>query len=75
MIGMIQILVWMFAVYLVFKGVEIFQLALTSSREGPSRGIAGAIGIIAILVAVAGAYGFVKLGDEQAARVGQAAPR
>jgi len=67
MVGMIQILIWMFGVYLVFKGVEIFQLALTSNREGLSRGVAGAIGALAIIASVAGAYVFIKLADTQAA--------
>ena len=65
----------MFGGYLVFKGVEIFQLALTSSREGLSRGIAAGIGALAIIVAVGAVYGFIKMGDEQAASLSRSVER
>jgi len=32
MVGLMQIMIYMLAVYLVFKGVEIFQIAFMSTR-------------------------------------------
>jgi hypothetical protein len=67
MIGMLQIITYLLCVYLVFKGVEILQIGLTSARENRSVGLA--IGILAVTIAVAtGAY-FVKIIDAQATAV------
>jgi len=38
MAGLIQIMIWMFCGYLVFKVVEIFRIALVIARDGMSRG-------------------------------------
>lgn len=48
MAGMLQIITYVLAIYLVLKGVEILQIALASSR--PNR-----TGIIAFAVVVLGA--------------------
>jgi hypothetical protein len=48
MIGMIQILTYLLAVYLVFKGVEILQIALMSNRTDRTAGIV--IGIVAVVL-------------------------
>jgi hypothetical protein len=34
MVGLLQIMIYMLSVYLVYKGIEIFQLELVSSRPG-----------------------------------------
>jgi len=37
MAGLIQIMIWMFCGYLVFKGVEIFRIAFVSARDEMAR--------------------------------------
>jgi hypothetical protein len=48
MVGMLQIITYLLCVYLVFKGVEIFQLALTSARADGSRAIGFVVGAVMI---------------------------
>ena len=47
MAGLIQVLTYVICFYLFMKGVEIFQLALTSNRQG--RIVPIVIGILAII--------------------------
>lgn len=47
MAGMLQIITYLLCVYLVFKGFEIFQIALTGSQE-QSRNAAMVIGVLFI---------------------------
>ena len=55
MVGMVQILIYMFAAYFVFKAVEILQIALMSPRQDRTAGLV--IGKIALALALAvGAY-------------------
>jgi hypothetical protein len=70
MVGMVQILTYLLCVYLVFKGFEILQIALASTRT--DRTLLLAIGVIAIGVSVVVAQLFVKMIDAQAAAVGNA---
>lgn len=44
---MIQVIGFLFCVYLIFKGVEIFQIALSSSRD--DRGTALTVGALALI--------------------------
>jgi hypothetical protein len=67
MVGMIQILTYLLCVYLVFKGFEIFQIALVSTSTNRSAGIV--IGILAIILSVCAAVGFWFWTDTQAASV------
>ncbi len=67
MIGMIQILTYLLAVYLVFKGFEILQIALMSSRTDRTAGII--IGVLAVVFAFGVAGYFVDLADSQAKSV------
>ena len=64
MAGMLQILTYLLGIYLVFKGVEIFQIALMSSR--PNRLLGLTIGSISIVACVVAAIFFVHLQDMQA---------
>jgi uncharacterized membrane protein (DUF485 family) len=67
MVGMIQILTYLFCVYLVFKGVEIFQIAWMSSSPQKENGmIAGAVMIAVSIIAAAAFYYLI---NEQAERV------
>lgn len=61
MVGLMQVMIWMLCVYLVFKGIEIFQIAFVSPRDGVSRGTGITLGAIMIIVAVVAAIGFFLL--------------
>lgn len=67
MAGMLQILTYLLAFYLVIKGVEILQMALASNRE--SRGGIIALGVVALFVCIVAAIGFVTIQDRQAASI------
>lgn len=60
----------MLALYLVYKGLEIFQIALTSSRPGTARGAGLVIGVLCIIVAVVAGFGFSYWADSVAQSVG-----
>jgi uncharacterized membrane protein (DUF106 family) len=53
----------------VFKGFEIFQIGLTSSRQ--SRKAAIVIGVLAIIISIVSALGFTFLIDQQATSMGK----
>jgi len=67
MVGMIQILTYMFAFYLVVKGMEILQIGLASNRE--HRGGLILTGIVVLAACFAAAVLFVHLQDAQAVLV------
>lgn len=64
MAGMLQILTYLLAFYLVIKGIEVLQIGLASNRDKRSGIIVlGALTVAACLVA---AIGFAALQDQQA---------
>jgi hypothetical protein len=67
MVGLMQIMIYMLAVYLVFKGVEILQIALMSPRTNRTMGII--IGILAIALAIMAGGGFTFWAELQAASI------
>lgn len=69
MVGLMQIMIYMLAVYLVFKGVEIFQIALMSVRSNRTGGMI--IGILAVAIAIIAAGGFSLWADQVAASIGE----
>ena len=69
MVGLMQIMIYMLSVYLVFKGVEIFQIALMSVRSNRTGGMV--IGIIAVAIAIVAAAGFSFWADQVAASIGE----
>jgi uncharacterized membrane protein HdeD (DUF308 family) len=71
MAGMIQIITYLLAFYLIIKGVEILQIGLASNRE--KRGGLIAIGVLALLACSAAAFGFVALQDRQASSLSRSA--
>ncbi len=73
MAGMIQILTYLLAFYLVIKGVEILQIGLSSDR--PQKGLIITIGVLALIACCGGAYTFVSMQDEQAASLARSMPR
>jgi hypothetical protein len=64
MAGMLQIITYLLAFYLVVKGVEILQIALASNRE--KRGGIIALGALVLIACVFAAGSFVIIQDEQA---------
>jgi len=73
MVGMIQILTYLLAVYLVFKGFEILQIAVMSNRESRTGGIV--IGALAVVVAIGTALFFVNMADTQASSIANSFPK
>lgn len=72
MAGMLQIITYLLGIYLVMKGIEIFQIGLASSREQRSGPII--IGVISIGVCVIAAVTLVHWQDEQAMSMQRAMP-
>ena len=66
---MLQMLTYMFAFYLVVKGMEMLQIALASSREKRDGIIT--IGVLMLILCIAAAGGFVMMQDQQATSVGR----
>lgn len=72
MFGMMQIMIWLLCVYLVFKGIEIFQIAWVSSREGSARTAGIVLGAIMFIVACVAAVTFVVLEERLAQQMSDA---
>lgn len=68
MVGLMQIMIYMLAVYLVFKGFEIFQIAFMSTSRSRKMGIF--LGVACIVVAVILGIGFSAWGDSVAQSIG-----
>ena len=69
MVGLMQIMIYMLSVYLIFKGVEILQIALMSGRANRTGGVI--IGILVLSIAVVAAGGFSLWADQVAASIGE----
>ena len=52
MVGLMQIMIYLLCVYLIYKGVEIFQIAYTKSDENRARKSGVVIGIMLTALAV-----------------------
>ena len=63
MVGLMQIMIYMLAVYLVFKGVEIFQIALVSTATRGVRYVGITLGGIFLFIALAAGVGFSYWAD------------
>src|SRR5262245_32456197 len=72
MAGMLQIITYLLALYLVIKGVEVLQLALTSNRD-KRRGVI-ALGAVTLAACVLGAIVFTVMQDQQAQSLGRSMP-
>jgi hypothetical protein len=68
MVGQLQILSYMLAVYLVYKGYEIFHIALVSSSDKRKLGMI--LGALAFVGSIGLAIIFVLIMDAQASKVG-----
>jgi len=71
MAGMLQILTYMLAFYMVLKGVEILQIAVASNREKTGGIIAW--GVFVLIVCIIAAVAFVTWQDSQASSISHAA--
>ena len=67
MVGMLQILTYLLAFYLVMKGVQILQTALASPLQ--HRKLILTIGLLSLLACIAAAILFVNMQDTMASRV------
>lgn len=67
MAGMLQILTYLLAFYLVIKGCEVLQIALSSNRENRSGIIT--FGVIVLAACIVAAIGFSILQDQQAVSI------
>ena len=64
MAGMLQIITYLLAFYLVIKGIEVFQIALASGRD--RRGGMLALGGLTLGACIIAALAFVSMQDKQA---------
>ena len=69
MVGLMQIMIYMLAVYLAYKGIEIFQIALMSNRNDRIFGLVLGVGCIA--VAIVAGIGFSYWADTVATSIGE----
>jgi hypothetical protein len=68
MVGFLQIMIYLLCVYLVYKGVEIFQIALVAANS-VSRRIGLAIGVIMISGSVVVGVCAIYLEESMAAQM------
>lgn len=73
MIGMLQIITYLLCVYLIFKGIEIFQIAQMSSREDRKSGLN--LGTAMIFVSILAAGIFYVLINNQAESIQSNIPK
>ena len=73
MAGMLQILTYLLAVYLVVKGIEVLQIALASTRE--KRGGIIALGVLTLIVCILAAGSLTYMQDIQARAMSQSMGR
>ncbi len=75
MVGLMQIMIYLFCVYLVYKGFEIFQTAFVSKPENEKVRKTGiALGILSIIAAAVIGVIAVSLTDGMAAKIGNSMP-
>jgi TRAP-type C4-dicarboxylate transport system permease small subunit len=73
MVGMIQIVIYILCLYLIYKGVEIYQIAYVSNEsEARKKGIN--TGIALVIIAVLAAGFFIYLSETMAAQIGNSLP-
>jgi NADH:ubiquinone oxidoreductase subunit K len=68
MIGMLQIITYLLCIYLVFKGVEILQIALANYKPGNNTAVV--LGVLMLVASIGIAIYFAIWVDKFAAEVG-----
>lgn len=69
MIGLMQIMIYLLCVYLIYKGVEIFQIAFVSGA-GKAKVAGIVIGVLAVIGAFGVGAGAIYMTESIVARVG-----
>ena len=72
MAGMLQILTYLLAFYLIIKGIEILQISLSSSR--PKRTGIVIFGAVVLVACIVAAFAFTTMQDHQAMSMSAAQP-
>ena len=70
MVGMLQIIMYLLCVYLVFKGVEIFQIALMGANE-KQRSKGYTLGVLMIAASIIAVVVFTALINNQAKSISE----
>ena len=70
MVGLMQIMIYLLCVYLVYKGVEIFQIGFTSNMHQRSRMPAIVLGVLMIIGAIGISGVAIFMTEELVARIG-----
>ena len=75
MVGLLQIMIYLFCIYLIYKGCEIFQTAFVSNPKNPSSRIFGMVlGGIGICAAIAISIFAIIMTDGVIERIGNNLP-
>lgn len=67
MVGMLQIITYLLCFYLIIKGIEILQIALSSTKE--NKRLPMIIGITALIACVIAALYFCEIQDQVASSI------
>ncbi len=67
MIGMLQIITYMLAFYMVIKGCEVLQIGMASNRD--SRATLLVFGCLVLLACIGAAIGFIMMQDNMAGSI------
>lgn len=70
MVGLMQIMIYLLCAYLVYKGVEIFQIAFVSDSQNVSRKLGIALGVIMTIGAFVIGAGAVFITEAMVASMG-----
>lgn len=70
MVGLMQIMIYLLCIYLVYKGIEIFQIAFCANPDTRSRPVALGIGILAVIASVGIALIFFFMTEGMAKSIG-----
>lgn len=71
MVGLMQIMIYLLCIYLVYKGVEIFQIAFVSDSQKVSRIFGLILGILMMIGAVVVGIGTVIATESMVLSLGQ----
>ena len=74
MVGLMQIMIYLFCIYLVYKGIEIFQIAFVSDDKNRARKFGVVLGILSIILAVFIGFGAVLMTEEMVNKIGNSMP-
>lgn len=70
MVGLMQIMIYLFCIYLVYKGIEIFQIAFVSRAIKPVKVSGIVLGVICIVGAVVASDVAIFLTEGMVSQIG-----